>query len=225
MKIKITPEIFQKNPDFKIVGLKINGFTERDFDTFNVLEACNQIAINETIATNAISAWKSFHKENGSNKKARTSIEYLYKKITTGGLPVINGVVDLYNFVSIKHLVPLGGEDVDKIGEALILKYALGHEQFTPLLSTKNELPDKGEMIWSTANDHVVCRSLNWIESDNFKIDATSKAVVFISEVPSSTFIDAESCMLDLIDLVKHYSPNCTCDLISLNQSIAEVDV
>ncbi len=49
-------------------------------------------------------------------KKTRNSLEALSQRITKagGGLPRVNRLTDIYNAVSVKHQIPLGGEDLDK---------------------------------------------------------------------------------------------------------------
>lgn len=46
------------------------------------------------------------------------------------------------------------------------------------------ELPKQGELIWVDGCNQVVCRSLNWLESDLHKITEHSQNLVFISEQP-----------------------------------------
>lgn len=49
-------------------------------------------------------------------------------------LPAINRVVDLYNAVSVRHVLPVGGEDWDRLDGDLVLMEATGTEPFESLV-------------------------------------------------------------------------------------------
>ncbi len=53
------------------------------------------------------------------------------------------------------------------------------------------EYPQSQEVIWADAEERVVCRSLNWLESDVHKITDISKNIVFVSEQASDEFPDS----------------------------------
>ena len=50
--------------------------------------------------------------------------------IKGGALPRINVLVDLYNAISVRHLIPVGGEDLDRLEGRLRLTVADGSEAF-----------------------------------------------------------------------------------------------
>ncbi|HET7902026.1 MAG TPA: phenylalanine--tRNA ligase beta subunit-related protein, partial [Candidatus Nanopelagicales bacterium] len=62
-------------------------------------------------------------------RAARSSVEALVRRIDTG-LPRIDRLTDLYNSISIEHLVPVGGEDLDRYAGPPRLVRALGDEPF-----------------------------------------------------------------------------------------------
>lgn len=67
-----------------------------------------------------MAAWREAYTAFGSKpSRTRNSAEALAKRaLSEGGLPRINLLVDLYNAISVAHLIPVGGEDVDRIEEA-----------------------------------------------------------------------------------------------------------
>lgn len=65
-----------------------------------------------------------------------------------GTLPSINTFVDLYNVLSLKHLLPVGGEDLDRCTGDIILDRATGTEPFIALGETENEPPEAGEIVY-----------------------------------------------------------------------------
>jgi len=56
--------------------------------------------------------------------------------------------VALFNYISIKYLIPCGGDDVDKIEGNLHLGFAKGDEWFVALGSEEKENPRPGEVIY-----------------------------------------------------------------------------
>ncbi|WP_199181053.1 B3/B4 domain-containing protein [Chromobacterium alticapitis] len=132
--------------------------------------------------------WKDWYRALPGDKKARCSLEYLVKAARKDKLRSILPLVDLYNQASLLSLAPFGGEDVDKLGGALRLDLARGEETFLPLGRTETERPQSGEAAWLNGEGEVVCRCLNWLESDHFKLTEASRNIVFVSERPDAGF-------------------------------------
>ncbi|MEA2601887.1 MAG: hypothetical protein QOF89_2879 [Acidobacteriota bacterium] len=63
-----------------------------------------------------IAAWREAYRKFGAKPKDHpSSIENLVRRVAKGhALPRINPLVDLYNTVSLRFLVPAGGEDLDR---------------------------------------------------------------------------------------------------------------
>ena len=60
-----------------------------------------------------IAAWREAFLGFGVKPRAaRSSVEALLRRVDAG-LPRINRFTDLYNAVSVEHLLPIGGEDLD----------------------------------------------------------------------------------------------------------------
>ena len=57
----------------------------------------------------------------------------LVRGILKHRFPTVNSVVDVANLVSIKHLVPIGLFDLDKINGNLELTLAVSGDQFIPI--------------------------------------------------------------------------------------------
>ncbi|KAH7388935.1 hypothetical protein BKA64DRAFT_125401 [Cadophora sp. MPI-SDFR-AT-0126] len=62
-----------------------------------------------------ITAWREAYKGFGAKpKKERNSLESLMRRVE-GSLPGVNRLTDIYNAISIKHQIPLGGEDLESL--------------------------------------------------------------------------------------------------------------
>lgn len=65
--------------------------------------------------------------------------------------PRINPAVDTYNTVSVRHALPAGAFDLDRVAGDVVIRYADGTESFTPLGEPDTiEHPNAGEVIYTT---------------------------------------------------------------------------
>lgn len=154
-----------------------------------------------------MSCWRGVYKKFGTDaQKYRSSIESLARRVLKGDpLPRINTLVDLYNYISIKYVLPLGGEDMDKIEGDLHLAFANGTEQFVRLNGVENEPPDKGEVVYKD-DLGVICRRWNWREADRTKLTKeTRNAVIVVDAVPPVTADIVEQATKELASLVEKY--------------------
>jgi len=152
-----------------------------------------------------IKAWREAYSAFGAKPKDfKSSIEALAKRVLKGEqLPSINPLVDLYNYISIKYVLPVGGEDLSRIKGAIRLRFAEGTEQFCRIGSDVNEPPEKGEVIY--ADDiGVLCRRFNWREADRTKLtEKTKKAVLVIESLNNGDPL--EEAITELAALVQKY--------------------
>lgn len=131
-------------------------------------------------ADSRLAAWRAAYKQLGAGSY-RASAEALIRRARKGeALPSINTLVNLYNVVSVRHALPIGGEDLDALVGDLRLGYATGDEPFVRLGSDEDEPPVPGEVVYADEAG-VVCRRWNWREADRTKLtDATANAVLVV---------------------------------------------
>lgn len=195
-KIVVDESLFNLFPDFKRGIIIVNGIDNRlTNDAIEILlnnEIKNRIGSN-CVEHEYVKSWSDAHIMFGSNpNKFPPSIKSLLKRIQSGsGFPFINSVVALFNYISIKYLIPCGGDDIEKIGGNLCLGFSRGTEIFIPLGSTIQESPVADEVIYfddKTLN--VMCRRWNWRNGDFTKITENTKQLVInidgIGNVPQS---------------------------------------
>lgn len=79
-----------------------------------------------------LAAWRDAYTAFGAKpSRTRNSAEALARRaLTAAGLPRINLLVDLYNAISVAHLIPVGGEDTDRINGTMQLVRSTGQETF-----------------------------------------------------------------------------------------------
>ncbi len=86
-----------------------------------------------------LAVWNQAYLKFGANpKKFTPSIVFLAKQLKAGKpLRSISPVVDVFNTISIKYIVPSGGDDLDSVTGDVILARAVSDERFSPCSSPK----------------------------------------------------------------------------------------
>ena len=110
-----------------------------------------------------VAAWREAFAGFGVKPRvARSSVEALLRRVEAG-LPRVDRLTDLYNAVSVEHLVPVGGEDLDRYVGPPRLVRAFGDEPFDTVADgVAVTVPvDAGEVVWRD-DAGVTCRRWNW---------------------------------------------------------------
>ncbi|KOG39796.1 B3/B4 domain-containing protein [Streptomyces resistomycificus] len=158
-----------------------------------------------------MAAWRAAYTAFGAKpSRTRNSAEALAKRaLAEGGLPRINRLVDLYNAVSVAHLVPVGGEDIDRIQGGMRLVRATGDEDFVTVAGGEEvvEHPDVGEVVWRDEAG-VTCRRWNWRQGPRTRLTEDTVSAVFLLETlaPLPTTA-AQTAATELAELLEKFSP------------------
>ncbi len=138
---------------------------------------------NETIRN-----WRDAFYRFKTKKGARCSIEALLKRVSKGGeIGCIDPLVDLYNGISLKYGMPVGGEDIDKFQGDVRLTLAEGGESFVTYGSDKDEPALPGEVIYKD-DAGAICRCWNWRESVRTMLTEEVTNAFMIIETVSGEF-------------------------------------
>jgi DNA/RNA-binding domain of Phe-tRNA-synthetase-like protein len=232
-KIVVDQEIFDRFPDFKrgliIVNDVKNALSDDVISTTLHGEIQKKMGAN-LLENDFVKAWDSVYLRLGSNpNKFPPSIKSLLKRVAkSGGFPFINSIVALFNYVSIKYLIPCGGDDVEKIEGNLRLGLSKGNETFIPLGSESKETPDAGEVIYfDDMTLNVMCRRWNWRNGDFTKILETTKRLVInidgIAPVPRSVIESARNELASL--LVDRCDAKLTVDLLDVDRKTIDISI
>ena len=152
-----------------------------------------------------IASWREIYRSFGTKPSDyRPSAEALVRRtIKTGKLPVINTAVDLYNVVSVKHIIPMGGFDTDKVEGDIYLRVSDGGETFTPLGASKQEETYSGEVVYAD-DARILTRRWNFRDADETKITSeTRNLVMFIDASPEIKLENVESALDELLHLLE----------------------
>ena len=154
-----------------------------------------------------ISSWRSAFSSFGVKPtQYRSAIEALLRHVTKkGSVPHINKLVDLCNYVSMKHVLPVAAYDLDHISGPVVVCLARGDEPFLPLYGKDVEYPKPGEVAF-TDDEGALSRRWTWRQSDRAKsTPQTRNALLTIEGVNEITRAAIDAAMEELVSLVKEY--------------------
>jgi DNA/RNA-binding domain of Phe-tRNA-synthetase-like protein len=214
MKLKVDDQIFETFP-----GINLGVIIARQIDNTGSADEVIELIrkrereIRENYNTETLSqepkieSWRKAYSDFGAKpKKYKSSVESLYRMILKGvDLRPINKIVDIYNYISVKHMVPAGGDDAAKVDGDIVLRFAGGDERFTALNSDETETAKEGEVIYSDDKE-VLCRRWNWRECDKTKMTEETRDVVLVVEgLPPVTREELNAALDDLSQMIVEY--------------------
>ncbi|MFD5061015.1 MULTISPECIES: B3/4 domain-containing protein [unclassified Streptomyces] len=158
-----------------------------------------------------VAAWRDTYTAFGAKpSRTRNSAEALARRaLTDAGLPRINLLVDLYNAISVAHLIPVGGEDTDRIKGAMRLVRSTGQEPFRTVAGGEEtvEHPEPGEVVWCD-DDGVTCRRWNWRQGVRTRLTEGSVNALFLLEsLAPMTIGELEAAGTELAESLEKLSP------------------
>jgi len=214
MKFTVDERIFEKFPGLHLGVLVAKGMDNRGTDEvlWEMMEERQRQIRREFTSTTLsqhprIAAWRSAYSAFGAKpKKYKSSVESLFRMTLKGlDLKHINKVVDVYNLVSLRYMVPVGGDDMSCIEGYIRLAFAKGGETFRSLNSAETEVVKQGEVVYRDSVE-VLCRRWNWRECDKTKMRELTKDVVLVVEgLPPVTRADVQEILAELFHLVERY--------------------
>lgn len=215
MHLRVEPEIFDLYPDLLLGALVLNGVENGgQNDELNRLLWEAQAEARQSLAGVTLSEhphiapWREAYRAFGVKaKQYPSSIENLLKRVTKGEeLRSINPLVDLYNVVSLRHLVPVGGEDIDALQGDLRLRIAGEDEPAIHLLGDNEaKAPKSGEVMYAD-DAGAVCRRFNWKEADRSKLtEQTKRAVLVVEALPPLNEAKLQSVLAELAELAERF--------------------
>jgi DNA/RNA-binding domain of Phe-tRNA-synthetase-like protein len=152
-----------------------------------------------------IASWRDLYRSFGSKPSDyRPSAEALIRRaLKTGKLPRINNAVDLYNIVSVRNVIPMGGFDTDYVEGDIYLRRSEGGEKFLPLGASEHEETYPGEVVYAD-DKRILTRRWNYRDADETKItEDTTNLVMFIDASPKIETIIVETALDELKDLLQ----------------------
>jgi len=187
-QVAVAHPVFELRPDYNALILVAEGLRPGPSDEatgalLNDAEAQARAALAGRDAGELapVAAWRAAYRAFGAKpKRTRPSVEALLRRVEDG-LPRIDRVTDIYNAISVRHLLPVGGEDLARYRRPARLARAAGDEPFDTVRDGEPVTghPEPGEVIWRD-DDGVTCRCWNWRQCVRTRITHATTSALFI---------------------------------------------
>jgi DNA/RNA-binding domain of Phe-tRNA-synthetase-like protein len=206
--------IIEQFPDFQVAVLIANNLSAPETVPPELAEEIAAIEA-EALALHAdkgmgeipgVAVWRNAYKAFGVRKTSyRCSVERLIRKVRRDGkMAQIHPFVDAYNAVSLKHVFPLGADDLDKTVGDVCFREAREGDTFFALgqQPPRNDPPKTGEIIYAD-DKKVLCRRWNWYQDIRSPVTTEAKrAIVTIQSLGAG---DLNAAVDDLERLLRTY--------------------
>lgn len=209
--------VFALRPDYRVLLLAVGGIVAGPSDDASeaLLQAAESAA-DEVLAEGPVedlphvAAWRAAYRGFGAKpQRTRNSLEALLRRVDDG-LPSVNRLTDMYNSISVRHQIPLGGEDLHRYTGAPRLIRAVGSEPFDTVAGgmSMTENPEAGEVVWCD-DAGVTCRRWNWRQGRRTALREDTTAALFILDVLDPVTDEAAEAAADeLVALLSALGPD-----------------
>ena len=193
MRFVVEPDVFALYPELRIGVLRLEGIDSTAAAGLSDRARAAQDAVRRRFVETAviehprIECWRAAYRAFGAKpKKHPSSIENLVRRTLKGEeLRPIHPLVDAYNVISLEHLLPVGGEDLDALTGDLRLARAGEQEPAAALLGDPEPRPPAPGEVFYTDDAGAVCRRFNWKEADRTKLESsTTRALLVVEALP-----------------------------------------
>jgi DNA/RNA-binding domain of Phe-tRNA-synthetase-like protein len=187
---EVSTEVRERWPGYRVLvivaeGLDVARFDlSQDPDPLARAEAwVREQGEKEWTAHPHIAEWMAAYSAFGAKPKRTSPSVLALIKRAGGGLPRIDPVTDLYNAISVTHVLPIGGENLAAYVSPPRLELASGGEPFDTIESGQPAMDTAlpGEVIWRDAQG-VTCRRWNWRQCVRTRIDGDTRTALFLLE-------------------------------------------
>jgi len=214
MRFTVQKELFDRLPDLTI-GVVVATGLDNTHPSKEIDDLLTQVVEGMAKGFNVekaqdhprIKPWRTaFSKVGISGSKFPSSIESMARRILKGDpFPRINPLVDLYNSVSLKYLVPMGGHDLDTLKGDIHLRFAEGWEPFTPMGGGETMVVPKGELVYRD-DEEVLTRNWAWRQCEKDKATERTRNIFIPVDVLGEVGEErAREIIRDLSSLIPQY--------------------
>lgn len=226
----VAPEIFKLRPDYRALLMTVERIPPGPSDSTSEALLCEAESFAKSLLSNYsvtevphIAAWRETYKAFGAKpQKTRNSLEALTRRAESG-LPRVNRLTDIYNAISVKHQVPVGGEDLEKYDGYPFLIRASGQEQFQAFSNgeAQTEFATPGEPVWCD-NTGITCRRWNWRQGPRTALtDATTNVLFIFDALEPLSDAAVLTAAEELATVLKGLSPEVRCMQRLIGASLA----
>jgi DNA/RNA-binding domain of Phe-tRNA-synthetase-like protein len=176
---RIDPAVTALRPDYRALLIVADGLVPGPSDHSSVALLVEAEQNAPPADHPHAQAWADAFRAFGAKpQRTRPSLTALLRR---DGLPRIDRLTDTYNAISVRHAVPVGGEDLDAYAGPIRLTRAVGDEPFETVTAGAPvvESPEPGEVVWRD-DAGVTCRRWNWRQCMRTRLTAATTRAVFV---------------------------------------------
>ena len=200
-RVRVSEEILARFPSFRLQVLYAFGIRNRPSDATSREWLCDGASRGLAALGDMrpgehphLRLWREAYSAFGAKPSAYPcSAESLIQRVAKGGtgaVPGINCLVDAYNSVSLAHLLPIGGEDLDLLAGACVLRFATSRDADVDA-ATAVDAPKAGEVIWADDRGWT-CRRWNWRQGPRTRLTESTRNAYFIIEGMAPALTETE---------------------------------
>jgi DNA/RNA-binding domain of Phe-tRNA-synthetase-like protein len=187
-RAQVNDAVFALRPDYAALLVVADGLSPGPSDDasdklLRTAEEAATVALDGGVPAGLalVADWRAAYQSFGARpSRTRPSVEALLRRAATG-LPRIDRITDVYNAISVRRLIPIGGEDVARYRGPARLVRAAGDEPFDTVRDGEPVLghPEPGEVVWRD-DEGVTCRCWNWRQCLRTRISHATLTAVFV---------------------------------------------
>ncbi|MDR6353149.1 MULTISPECIES: B3/B4 domain-containing protein [Pantoea] len=184
----IDPSVSALAPDFTALSILVQAapVLRPQVGKEALVQACRDMLQDDFPWAEAhLTQWTEMFKHFGAKpKRTPCSADALRKRVQRdGSMAAIDPIVDLYNAVSIRFAIPVGGENVAAYVGNPRLTRADGSELFDVYKEgvLSHEFPEPGEVVWRD-DAGVTCRRWNWRQGVRTRLSIEQTQMWFVLE-------------------------------------------
>lgn len=207
----IDPRVSRAAPDFRAISLVVDARAPATILDPSILAgACDFVGSDGPAWAEAhLAKWDDVYRGFGAkpNRTPNAAAALRRRVLREGRIASVNAVVDLYNAVSLRFAIPVGGENLESYVGPARLTFADGSEPFDTISNGEPiiDSPAAGEIVWRD-DVGVTCRRWNWRQGTRTQISPHCTRMWFILEaldmMPEPALIDAADMLADELESI-----------------------
>lgn len=219
----VSAAVMALRPDFRAASVRVIGgrnLVEEPEAAAMLRAAIERIGDGPAWADAHLAAWDEAYRAFGARpNRTPCSASALRKRVLKqGSLPAINAVVDVYNALSLRYAIPVGGEDLAAYAGSPRLIVADGGEPFETTANgeTVVETADPGEVAWRDDRG-ITCRRWNWRQGPRTRLTEASRDMWFVLErLDPMPMAAVEEAAGELVAYLRRLAPELQADVTVL---------
>jgi lysyl-tRNA synthetase class 2 len=211
MLVRCDQEVFEMFPEANVYGIVFQGVA--DFDPVTVAPwkqraidsvASSGFTSDTVLEATVVKEWRNaFQRFGVKPSKYRSSIEQLYRRalkqeLIETSLPLVN----LYCYVSLIEMVPMGAYDVEKLDGDIVIRLSKENETFIGIGDTTPLIAHPGVVVYSDDGGII---SWAWNHRDAARValsPETNKAIFFADSASHESESRAANAIALLADAI-----------------------